>query len=64
MSKFIPQTFNDFLALLAFIGLIPALWILQGCSVIALPDEVTGATIVVWSLIGQYYFRKAQSESR
>ncbi|BAS31220.1 hypothetical protein [Dehalococcoides mccartyi] len=47
--------FNDRLALFLII-LIPALWIVN--SWLMLPSEVLGATIVSWTLVLQYYFRK------
>jgi hypothetical protein len=59
VKKFAPQNFNDLLATGAII-IIPALWVLQGLKVVDLPPEVTGALIVTWSLIVQFYFRKAQ----
>jgi len=31
-------------------------------DVIALPSEVTGALIVTWTLMVQYYFRKRTGE--
>ncbi len=55
--KFIPQTFNDFLALIFIFGII-ILWIIQGTGHLSLPDTVTGALIATWTLIVQYYFRK------
>jgi hypothetical protein len=60
--KFIPQNFNDLLALGALF-IIPTLWILQGKDIIDVQPEVTGALIVTWSLIFQYYFRKAKDET-
>jgi hypothetical protein len=59
LAKFAPQNFNDFFALLLIFGII-ALWILQGFEVVSLPAEVTGALIVTWTLIVQYYFRKKE----
>jgi hypothetical protein len=59
LAKFAPQNFNDFFALLLIFGII-ALWILQGFEVVNLPAEVTGALIVTWTLIVQYYFRKKE----
>jgi hypothetical protein len=35
-----------------------ALWILAGLKVVELPSEVTGALIVTWTILVQYYFRK------
>ncbi len=61
MKKLIPQSFNDLLCLL-LIGLITALWILMGRKTLDLPSEVTGALIVTWTILIQYYFRKKRSE--
>jgi hypothetical protein len=63
LSKFIPQCFNDLLCLF-LITLIVALWILAGLKLIELQAEVTGALIVTWTLLVQYYFRKKQGESK
>lgn len=49
------KLFNDRIALILII-LIPALWIVN--SWLKLPSEVMGATIVSWTLVLQYYFRK------
>jgi hypothetical protein len=62
MTKFIPQSFNDLLALI-LIFLIPAIWIAQGCGKITMPTEVNGGLLVTWTLIIQYYFRKAKTEA-
>lgn len=53
-----PRTWNDWLALLVMLA-IPGLWIGQGLGLLALPGEVLGATIAGWTLVLQYYFRKA-----
>lgn len=55
------MNFRNILALLAFIIMIPAMWILEGKGVIHLGDTIIGATIVMWTLIGQFYFRKRES---
>ena len=60
MKNLIPQNFNDFLCLV-LIMLIVGLWVLSGLKVIILPAEVTGALIVTWTILIQYYFRKKQS---
>jgi hypothetical protein len=62
IAKFLPQNFNDFLCLVLIL-LIVALWILQACNKVTLPSEVTGALIVTWSLLVQYYFRKSKTEA-
>lgn len=61
-ARFLPQSFNDLLCLM-LITIIMGLWILLGLNIIDLPSEVTGALIVTWTLLVQYYFRKKQSES-
>jgi hypothetical protein len=62
MNKFLPQSFNDLLCLV-LIFLIAGLWVMQGLKVLDLPSEVTGALIVTWTLLVQYYFRKKQGDS-
>ena len=52
------QNFNDRLALLVLV-LIPLLWVFQGLSWVKLAPEVTGALIATWTLVIQYYFRRA-----
>lgn len=56
------KTWNDRLALLLLLA-IPGLWILSGRGIIALPAEVVGALIATWTLVVQYYFRKAPPEA-
>jgi hypothetical protein len=56
-----PQNFNDLLCLF-LVSIITAVWIVQGCGKLTLPAEVTGALIVTWSLMVQYYFRKSKTE--
>jgi hypothetical protein len=56
-TKFVPQNFNDLLCLV-LVALIMTLWILSGLKVLELPSEVTGALIVTWTILVQYYFRK------
>ncbi len=53
-----PRSWNDWLALLVLL-VIPGLWIGQGLGWLALPGEVLGASIAGWTLVLQYYFRKA-----
>ena len=50
------QNFNDTLAILFGAG-IPALWVLSHWY--PLPPEAVGASIAVWTLVAQHYFRKA-----
>ncbi len=55
--------FNDTLALLLGVVVIPAMWILTSLKIVAVPDIVTGATISIETLIAQFYFRKAKDET-
>jgi len=57
MSKLLPSCFNDLLCLVLIL-IIAGMWLLGGFKVIELPAEVTGALIVTWTLLVQYYFRK------
>ncbi len=57
MSKLIPQNWNDTLSLFLLVG-IPALWV-----AFTLPPSVEGATIVVWTLVAQFYFRRTPAEA-
>ena len=63
LKKLMPQSFNDSLCLILIL-LITTLWILMGMKMLALPNEVSGALIVTWTILVQYYFRKKQGESR
>ena len=52
--------FNDRIAfVLMFI--IPGLWIAN--KWLGMPGEIIGATIMGWTLVLQYYFRKKASDS-
>jgi len=64
MKKFQPQNFNDFLCLF-LMGAILTMWILEGFNVVgfSLHEEVRTATIIFFTLIGQYYYRKKSGES-
>lgn len=48
----LPRRFNDTLAVLIVLGVF-IMW-----TQFELPDQVTGATIVLLTLIGQHYYRK------
>ena len=54
--------FNDAFAVLLVV-LIAALWVVQGLGYLNLAGEVVGATIVVFTLVAQHYFRKVKPES-
>jgi hypothetical protein len=58
IQRFLPNNFNDFLALILIL-LISALWIFQGEKAISLRDDVNGALVVIFTLVVQYYFRRA-----
>ena len=53
------ERFNDLLAILLAVIVIPLIWLGQGLGWLALPGEVIGATIAVETLVAQYYFRKS-----
>lgn len=50
------KAFND---RLAFLGFLRHPWTLGAESLVSDAPEALGATIAVWALIAQYYFRKA-----
>lgn len=50
--------FNDLLALLIIVAIIPGLWITDGLGLLKMNPEVLGSTIAAWTLVLQFYFRK------
>jgi hypothetical protein len=56
------MNFNNILALLLEVIVIPGLWFVDGLRLINLPEAVLGASIVVWTLIAQFYYRKMRGE--
>lgn len=54
----IVKNWNDVLALIVLV-LIIVLWIVHGCKAINLSGEIIGATISGFTLVIQYYFRRA-----
>lgn len=61
IKKFAPQNFNDLLCLILII-FIALIWGVQGLGKLTLPNEVTGALIVTWTLLIQFYYRKSKTE--
>jgi hypothetical protein len=60
--RFIPQTFNDLLAVLLSVAIF-GMWILAGLGALPnLPETVIGASIMLVTLIGQFYYRKRSGE--
>ena len=57
------KNFRNLLALLVAVVVFPAIWVMQGLGILTLPGEVLGATIAIETLIGQFYFRKANTET-
>lgn len=53
------RRFNDTLALVLLAGVIPALWVLDGRGYIELPETVAGGLVAAFTLVVQFYFRKA-----
>ena len=51
------KTFRNLLALILML-IIVAMWAVQGLGIISMPGEVVGASIAVWTLVAQFYFRK------
>jgi len=49
---------NDILAILVLVIIIPGLWIGIGLGKLTVAGEITGATIMAWGLVLQYYFRR------
>ncbi len=58
LSRLVPNNWNDVLSIVLIV-LIVALWAIQGVKIIALRDDVNGALVVLFTLVVQYYFRKA-----
>ena len=60
MQRFLPRTWNDVLALFLLV-VIPAFWVGAGRGWIDLArlGDVNGALIAMWTLVVQYYFRRA-----
>lgn len=60
------KTFNDFLALIIVLAIV-ALWILdpvlRANVGFGLPDQVVGATILLLTLVVQFYYRRAKDEA-
>jgi hypothetical protein len=56
------KTWNDVLSLVLVV-LIFALWVGSCFLPQPLPESVIGATIVLVTLVGQYYYRKAKDEA-
>lgn len=50
--------FNDRLTVI-LMGIISGLWVMEGIGVLTMPGEVNGALIATFTLVIQYYFRKA-----
>jgi len=61
MGRFLPQNWNDTIALILIL-IIPTIWVLCGGGIIQIEDAVSGALIVTWTMVVQYYFRKAPTK--
>ncbi len=57
------KTFNDALAIMLGVIVIPTVWILTSLKIVAVPDIVIGATISIETMIAQFYFRKSPTET-
>ena len=58
----IRTNFNNILAIALAVVIFPILWIIHGTGSVNLPSEALGATVVLETLIVQFYFRKSKSE--
>ncbi len=56
------KNFRDIFALLVGVVVFPTLWALQGWGVFKIPESIIGATIVIETMIAQFYFRRATAE--
>ena len=54
--------FNNLLALLIVVLVVPGLWIADALGTMSLNGEIKGATIAAWALVIQHYFRKKMGE--
>jgi len=52
------KKFNELLALLLLVGIIPGLWVAEGLELVSINGQVLGATIMAWGLVLQFFFRK------
>jgi hypothetical protein len=57
MRSALPRIWNDWLALLILTG-VPVLWVFANLN-----EIVLGATISGWTLVVQFYFRKAPDQT-
>lgn len=57
------MTFNEGLGTLLVL-IIPALWVLHAQGIAPLPGEVMGALIATWTLVIQFFFRKAKNNGQ
>lgn len=53
-----PKKFNDVLAVLLGVIVIPGLWVGVGAGWLAVPELVLGVTVSIETMIAIYYFRK------
>ena len=52
------KRFNDRLAIILAAVIIPGLWVAN--TWLQMTGEIIGASIVAWTLVVQYYFRKKE----
>ena len=56
------RKFNDWLALLLLVGIIPGLWV--SSHWLHYPGEIIGASIMAWTIVLQYFYRKGKGEAK
>ena len=49
---------RDLLSILLGVVVLPAIWVMQGLGVLAVPEIVLGATVSIETMIAIFYFRK------
>lgn len=57
IKKWVSDT-NDVLALSLLLIILPGMWVADAYGIITLKGEIQGATIMGWTLVLQYYFRR------
>ena len=53
---------RDLLSILLGVIVLPAIWVLQGLSLLNVPEIVLGATVSIETMIAIFYFRKATAQ--
>ncbi|KKN70450.1 hypothetical protein LCGC14_0431450 [marine sediment metagenome] len=57
LKRWVSDT-NDLIALFLLILIIPGMWIADATDILNLSGQIEGATIMGWTLVLQFYFRR------